>query len=159
MAGDVPTMKPLDPAQLSVLRVRSAIVALVLIVPILLLDFARPQGAVPAGLPSGAAALLLAVWTALGPRRRYRSWGFAMEEDELHVQHGLLTRVRTIVPFGRVQHIDVQQGPIERRYGLGTLVLHTAGTRSSAVGLPGLPFEEAGRMRDIIRAKIRQDLL
>jgi membrane protein YdbS with pleckstrin-like domain len=62
------------------------------------------------------------------------------------------------VPFGRVQHIDVTQGPLERRFGLGTLVLHTAGTRSGAVGLPGLLFEEAGQIRDHIRLKIREDI-
>jgi membrane protein YdbS with pleckstrin-like domain len=80
-----------------------------------------------------------------------------MTEDELHIQHGLWTRTRTVVPFGRVQHIDVAQGPIERAFGVGSLILHTAGTRSSAVDLPGLEFGEAGQMRDVIRSKIRQD--
>lgn len=152
-------MRPLDPAQLNVLRARAATRALVLIVPVLIFDFGRAPGFMPAGITSVVVAGLLAAWVTLIPRRRYLSWGFAMEEDELHVEHGVLTRTRTAVPFGRVQHIDVQQGPIERRYGVGTLVLHTAGTRSSAVALPGLAFEEAGRMRDTIRAKIRQDLL
>ena len=81
-----------------------------------------------------------------------------MSEDELHVQRGLWTRERTVVPFGRVQHIDVTQGPLERRFGIGTLILHTAGTRGSAVQLPGLAFEQAGQMRDVIREQIRQDL-
>ena len=93
------------------------------------------------------------------PRRRYRAWGYREGEDELHVRRGLLVRVRTIVPFGRVQHIDVAQGPIERRFGLATLILHTAGTRGASVPLPGLPHGEAERMRDRIRAKIRQDLV
>jgi hypothetical protein len=67
--------------------------------------------------------------------------------------------VRTVVPFGRVQHIDTTQGPIERRLGLATLILHTAGTRSAAVSLPGLREADAEQMRDRIRAKIRQDLV
>jgi len=152
-------MTPLDPAQLSVLRVRAAFTAAVMLVPVLVLESARPFDLVPAGAIGAAAALVLLGGALLLPPRRYRSWGYRMEEDELHVQHGVWTHTRTIVPFGRVQHIDVSQGPIERRYGVGTLILHTAGTRGSAVELPGLKFEEAGRMRDEIRGKIRQDLL
>ena len=59
-------------------------------------------------------------------------------------------RTRTVVPFGRVQHIDVSEGPVERRFRLATLILHTAGTRSAAVSLPGLTREEAESMRDRI---------
>jgi hypothetical protein len=64
-----------------------------------------------------------------------------------------------VVPFGRVQHIDVVQGPLQRRFGVGSLVLHTAGTRSAAVLLPGLAAAEAERMRDHIRGKIREDMV
>jgi uncharacterized protein len=102
---------------------------------------------------------LLALFAILFlPRRRWRAWGYREEEDELHIRHGLLVRTRSVVPFGRVQHIDVAQGPVERRFGLATLILHTAGTRGAAMPLPGLPHAEAERMRDRIRAKIRQEL-
>jgi hypothetical protein len=63
------------------------------------------------------------------------------------------------VPFGRVQHIDVEKGPVERYYGLATLVLHTAGTHNASVSLPGLAEEDALAMREAIRAKIRRDTL
>jgi membrane protein YdbS with pleckstrin-like domain len=153
-------MTPLHPGQLKVLRVRAAIAALGLLLAVLVADFTwLREKPLPFGLVSGAAAILLLGWAILIPRRRYRSWGYFMTEDELHIQHGLWTRTRTMVPFGRVQHIDVAQGPIERAFGVGTLILHTAGTRSSAVDLPGLEFGEAGRMRDAIRSKIRQDLM
>ena len=152
------TMTPLDRAQLSVLRVRAAITAAIMLVPFLIVDSAQPIDVLPRGAIAGAAAVVLVLAALLLPQRRYRSWGYRMEEDELHIQHGLWTRARTVVPFGRVQHIDVTHGPLERRFGLGTLVLHTAGTRSGAVDLPGLEYEEAGRMRDHIREKIRQDL-
>jgi hypothetical protein len=152
-------MTPLDPRQLTLLRIRAGIAAAVLLAIIVFADSAiLRETPVPFGLASGAAVLLLGAWAILIPKRRYRSWGYELAEDELHVGHGLWTRARTVVPFGRVQHIDVTQGPLERRFGLGTLVLHTAGTRGSAVALPGLAHEEAGRMRDLIRAQIRQDL-
>jgi hypothetical protein len=152
-------MSPLHPRQLTLLRIRALLNAAILVALVLSVDLAwlRMNG-VPPGLATSGAVLLLAAWVMLMPRRKYRSWGYHLAEDELHIQHGLWTRARTVVPFGRVQHIDVTQGPLERRFGLGTLVLHTAGTRSSAVDLPGLDHNEAGRIRDQIRAKIRQDL-
>lgn len=153
-------MTPLDHGQLWVLRVRALITAFLLGSAVAVADLAllRATG-LPAGLLGGAVLLLFVALAVLLPGRRYRSWGYRMEEDELHVRHGVWTREDTIVPFGRVQHIDVAQGPIERQFGVGTLILHTAGTRNSAVTLPGLAFDEAGRIRDVIRGKIRQDLL
>lgn len=114
---------------------------------------------VPLGLFTILAVLVALLLIFVLPARRYRAWGYDVSEDELHVQNGIWVRIRTIVPFGRVQHIDVSQGPIERRYGVGVLTLHTAGTRSSAVHLPGLEMAQAERMRDEIRGKIRRDLV
>ncbi len=105
----------------------------------------------------GVVLLLLAVW--LLPRRRYKAWGYRMGEDELVVKHGLMVRKNTVVPFGRVQHIDIAQGPLQRAMKLATLVLNTAGTRGSAVKLPGLLPAEAEAMRDHVRSQIRQDLM
>lgn len=152
-------MQPLNRGQLHVLRIRAAAAAAALVGVVLIADLVfLSRTGFPVGVATGAAALLLGAWAVIVPERRYRSWGYRMTEDELIVQRGLWLRARTVVPFGRVQHIDVTQGPLERWFALGTLILHTAGTRGSAVGLPGLAFEEAGRMRDIIRAQIRQDL-
>jgi membrane protein YdbS with pleckstrin-like domain len=152
-------MLPLDPRQIWVLRIRSAITLLFLLAvafaadSILVRELGTPLGLAPAiVLVAGLAGLLVL------PRRRYRAWGYAEREDELHIRHGLWTRVQTAVPFARVQHIDVAQGPIERAFGLATLILHTAGTRSAAIPLPGLVHGQAEAMRDRIRAKIRQDL-
>ena len=142
------------------LRVRAFLVVLVGIAALLTLDLGPlRETPVPFGVISSSVAFLLIGWALWSPGRRYRSWGYRVEEDELHIQHGLWTRVRTIVPFGRVQHIDVAQGPIERQCGVASLILHTAGTRCSAVELPGLESGEAARIRDVIRSRIRQDLM
>ena len=153
-------MLPLHRGQLSVLRVRAGFIALIVIAAVLAADLGPlRETPVPFGAISGPAAFLLVVWALWSPGRRYRSWGYRVEDEELHIRHGLWTRIRTIVPFGRVQHIDVAQGPIERQFGVARLILHTAGTRSSAVGLPGLESAEAERIRDVIRSQIRQDLV
>jgi membrane protein YdbS with pleckstrin-like domain len=154
------TVLPLHRGQLSVLRVRGFLVVLVLIMAVLAADLGPlRETKLPFGATSGPVALLLILWVLWSPGRRYRSWGYSVEDDELHIRHGLWTRMRTIVPFGRVQHIDLAQGPIERHFGVSRLILHTAGTRSSAVGLPGLARAEAERIRDVIRSQIRQDLM
>lgn len=153
-------MTLLHPGQLWVLRVSAGAAASIVLALVIVADFAwRPFEAFAPGLASVAAALLLGALAIWMPKRRYRSWGYRLDEDELHIRSGLWVRTHTIVPAGRVQHIDVGQGPLERRFGVGTLILHTAGTRNSAVVLPGLGFEEAGRIRDIIRSKIKQDLV
>jgi len=153
-------MTPLHPSQVAVLRIRFAIAGLVLAIALLIAEAALanenplPFGAV---LAAGIVLILFAVWRM--PKRRYAAWGYRLEEDELAVRHGLLIRSLSLVPFGRVQHIDLAQGPLERAFGLATLVLNTAGTRGAAVKLPGLAQADAEEMRDHIRGKIRQDLL
>ena len=88
------------------------------------------------------------------PLRRYHARGYDMAHDRLRVVRGLLFRSDTTVPFGRVQHIDVAKGPIERYFGLATLVLHTAGTHNASILLPGLGEGDALAMRETIREKI-----
>ena len=151
-------MKPLHPGQLAVLLIRAALASVALALAVAALDWMVIAERLPPGAATLAALVLAAPSSALFALRRYRSWAYRMEEDELHISRGLLVRVRTAVPFGRAQHIDVVQGPVQRSFGIGTLVLHTAGTRSAAVLLPGLAAEEAERMRDHIRGKIREDL-
>ena len=151
-------LTPLHPSQIWVLTIRAGLLAAVLVVAAFALDRGPLRGTpVPALVVPGAILLLGLVATLVVPRRRYRRWGYREGEDELEIQRGMLIRVRTIVPFGRVQHIDVAQGPVQRPFGLATLVLHTAGTQGAAVPLPGLAQDVAEAMRDRIRAKIRQE--
>ena len=82
-----------------------------------------------------------------------------MGSDRLRVVRGLVFRSDTVVPFGRVQHIDVSQGPVERAYGLGTLVLHTAGNHNASVSLSGLAHADAMAMREEIRAHVKRETL
>src|SRR3546814_14275405 len=83
------------------------------------------------GLP---VLLLIAYPVLAAPPRRYRAWGYRIDAEELHIAHGVWTRVETVVPLARVQHIDVSPGPIEWNFGVSGLVLHTAGTMHSQLG-------------------------
>ena len=82
-----------------------------------------------------------------------------MGTDRLRVVRGIMFRSDTVVPFGRVQHIDVDQGPLERAYDLATLTLHTAGNHNASVSLPGLAAADAATMRETIRAHIKRETL
>ena len=80
-----------------------------------------------------------------------------MSADRLRVVRGILFHSDTVVPFGRVQHIDVDQGPIERALGIATRTLHTAGNHNASVTLPGLREDLARDIREDIRARIKRD--
>ncbi|WP_239019660.1 PH domain-containing protein [Sphingomonas suaedae] len=101
---------------------------------------------------------LLGLWTVIvAVPRRWARWGWAWTGRELHVASGWLVRRHTIVPAARVQHIDVTQGPVERIFGIASLVLHTAGTANSEVDLPGITKATAEEIRDAIREQLTVD--
>ncbi len=88
-------------------------------------------------------------WILIG--RNQRSWKYAEREDELLVTHGVMFRELVVVPYGRMQFVDVTAGPLERAFGLATVELHTA-TPATDAKIPGLTPEEAARLRDRLSA-------
>lgn len=84
-------------------------------------------------------------WWRMAPLAR--SWGYAETEHDLLVTHGLWFKRLTAVPYGRMQVVEVEAGPIERAFGLATVKLVTASASTDAT-IPGLPPEEAARLRD-----------
>ncbi|SDT61621.1 PH domain-containing protein [Actinoplanes derwentensis] len=95
--------------------------------------------------------LLLAVWRSVIAARAVRAWGYAERDKDLLVRHGLLVRHLSIVPYARMQYVDVTAGPLERAFGLATVQLHTAAAASNA-RVPGLAPQEASRLRDRLTA-------
>jgi membrane protein YdbS with pleckstrin-like domain len=147
-------LTPLHPNYVKVARLAAILMT---IPPVIILGVWEILGIVPHGLVSVPVLLLLAWFIIRAPLKRYAARGYQMGDDRLRVVRGLMWRKDTVVPFGRVQHIDVERGPIERRYGLATLVVHTAGTHNASVSLPGIGEDDALRMREAIREKIRRD--
>lgn len=99
-------------------------------------------------LPFWAVLMGLIAWQMYRwPAVVYRFTSYRVDGEGLEIQRGVFWRTITSVPRSRVQHTDVSQGPLERRFGLGTLVVYTAGTQHSQINLPGLDFTVARRIR------------
>lgn len=153
-------MRPLEPGQLKVMRIQ-ALGWLLPLVPALIVEaLVLPRVPYyPSGLLVAVLAALLVYPVLVAPGRRFRAWAYEREGDELRVARGIWTKVQTIVPLARVQHVDIAQGVLERRHGVCRLILHTAGTQNNVVVLPGLARETAEGLRDEVRARIRDDAL
>jgi len=96
------------------------------------------------------------LWLAIGALgawiayRRWKSSAWKLDGTGLHFRRGRAWRKEVLVPRSRVQHLDIERGPIERRYGLATLIVHTAGTRQHALRIAGLLDADAVALRDAL---------
>jgi len=95
----------------------------------------------------GVIAITVYLLTALRAVLRYRSWAYEVREDSLYLERGVVTTVQTVVPYVRIQHVDVSRGPVERAFGLSTTVVYTAGSRGADVSIPGLSPERAADLQ------------
>ena len=134
------------------LQVRRALVLLLVTLPGLV---AAGVLALLLGTAVGVAALAaVAAVTGLllvAVERRFAAWGYLEREDDLLVRRGVLVRRTSVVPYGRMQYVDVTAGPLDRRMGLATVTLHTAAAATDA-SVPGLLEPEAARLRDRLAA-------
>ncbi len=95
---------------------------------------------------AGAVLVVLVTLTSF-VRRRFRAWGYLERDEDLLVRRGVMIRRLSVVPYGRMQFVEVTAGLVERMFGLSTVKLHTAAARSDA-RIPGLEAAEAARLRD-----------
>lgn len=98
-----------------------------------------------------ALAVVAALYLGLVPRR-VRAWGYTEQDDDLVLTHGIMFKTLVVVPYGRMQYVDVQAGPIERAFGLATVQLHTASPGTDAA-IPGLVASEAARLRERLASR------
>lgn len=111
------------------------------------------QGSAPADAmaASGGGAVLIGALLLWLSRRRYRAWRYQERREDLVVGRGVMVRRQSVVPYGRMQFVDVTAGPVERIFRLSTVKLHTAAAASDA-RIPGLERDEAARLRDRLAA-------
>jgi len=145
----------LDPRVIPLQRITGAIsVAIVGLIAAVSIGIALAVGD---DIPGWLRPLLPVIWLVLivvgsvaalaWPVRHYRHTSYRVDDQGIEIRTGVYWRVVINVPRSRVQHIDVSQGPLDRRYGLGTLVLYTAGTDHAKVELDGLEHGRALRIR------------
>ncbi len=153
---DAEPLTQLDPSYTTVMRIEGLLVTLPFVIGAGVLSFAE---IVPAWAPGIPVLILVILLIIVLPMKRYRSRGYHMAADRLRVVKGVLFHADTVVPFSRVQHLDVEQGPLERAFGIARLILHTAGTHNASVTLPGLAFDNAKVMREEIRQHVKRESL
>ena len=145
---------PVSPKLATARRITMMLVLVPLIVVFLVVALTVPDAQVP-GLVAAGAALVVLVWLWWLIGRRVRSFGYAERADDLLVTSGIMFRRLVVVPYGRMQLVDITAGPIDRALGVTTVQLHTAAASTDAT-IPGLPPAEAAGLRDRLAARGEQ---
>lgn len=150
-------LQPVEPGYRRSLMVQAAIFWVIPLIGAIVLDRFLLADSRVAGLVPLVVAFFAFGAVVLSPSRIYRRLGYALDGRLIRIVRGWLFHVDTVVPFVRVQHIDLTRGPLDKMFGTASLVVHTAGTHNSVVTLPGLAPERAAAIRDLIRVEIRAD--
>lgn len=151
-----PLLRP-EPGYLHILRLGAAAMWIPLLLGILIADRVLLRDTPFGWLGPVVVAVFAAVAIVIGPQRMYRRLGYRIEERMLQAVRGWIVHVDTLVPFVRIQHIDVTRSLLDKMFGTATLIVHTAGTHNSIVTIPGLAPPQAAEIRDRIREHIRTD--
>jgi uncharacterized protein len=112
---------------------------------------AGTAGSAALGLGVGLGLVVVGLLWERFLARRVAAWGYAERRDDLMVKRGVLIHRQSVIPYGRMQFIDVTAGPVERSLGLATLRMHTAAAASDA-RIPGLDKANAAKLRDQLAA-------
>ncbi len=147
--------KALDPNSVTVARIVAAVRMMILAVPLAAFALSIVLGNMGTSTliwlgAGGLGYAALFAWSIYWPGLRYRYARYRVTGRGLWIRRGVVWRSEISVPQSRVQHTDVSQGPLERRFGIATLVLHTAGTQHAAVSLGGLSHTAALAIRDFL---------
>ncbi|WP_349827188.1 PH domain-containing protein [Brevibacterium litoralis] len=150
----MPEFVPVSPKYVWLELLGTAIVLAVVLVGLVVLKAFTWNSTVTwwiAGIVLGLVVIDVVVTLIVVPRQA-RALGYAEREEDLLVRRGILFRKITVVPYGRLQYVEVESGPIERGFGLATVKLHTASANSDAT-VKGIPREDADRLRDSLAAR------
>ncbi len=140
-----------DPAIISVWRWQWLIALLVIALVVTVFILPRSGSLWASALVPLALVGVLIVW--LWPPTYYRHLRYGVDATGIVIERGVLWRSHIALPRARIQHTDVSQGPLERRYGVGTLKLYTAGSRHTMIELQGLTHSDAVALRDALLAE------
>jgi membrane protein YdbS with pleckstrin-like domain len=151
-------LQPVEPSYRNALRLRAALFWVPVFIGAMVLDRTILFDTAFAGILPAFIGLVALSGIFVAPDRIYRRLGYAIDSRLLRIVRGWLFHADTVVPFVRVQHIDVIRGPVDKLFGTASLVVHTAGTHNSIVTVPGLSPDRAANIREAIRSEIRADV-
>src|SRR5215213_4854257 len=131
----------LSPAYRSLRRLTTVLTApIIFSIPAVIVGVVTGNWWISALLWAIAGVIVTARWFVV--ERNWRSWGYVEREDDLYITHGVLLRSLVAVPYGRMQLVEVESGPLERAFGLASVTLKTASAETNA-SIPGLAPDEA----------------
>ena len=151
-------IQPVEPSYRHSLRAQAAVFWLPIFIAALVSNWMLLAETPFAGVLPVVVGLIGLSGITVAPDRIYKRLGYAIDGRLLRTVRGWLFHTDTVVPFVRVQHIDVTRSPFDKLFGTATLIVHTAGTHNSVVTLPGLSPERAAEIREAIRSEIRADV-
>lgn len=161
MADPLPPLERLPAGALTLFRLRGLIrlgvygaIGSALALSLWMTDAGAWPWLIPAVLVGAGG--FLAVWY---PPRAYERWGWALREHDFLIAHGVLIRQVVSIPAGRIQHVDVHQGPIERALGLARLQVYTASGGGADGEIPGLARETADALREKLVRREADDVV
>lgn len=143
------TWTPVSPRLATARRLSGVVPLAVLAVGVGVVAVASGVMAVWGGVGFLVAAAVWLWWLA---GRQASAWAYAEREDDLLVRNGIMFRRVVVVPYGRMQFVDVHAGPVDRIFGIARVQLHTASAGTDAV-VPGLVPAEAARLRDRLSSR------
>lgn len=103
----------------------------------------------PWGYCATGALVLLGLWVSWLIPRQVKAMAYGEGKTEFVVRRGIMFRSLTLIPYGRIQYVDISEGPIARHYGISSLRIHTASSETSGT-VDGIPAEDAIRLRDML---------
>ena len=154
---DATDWRPLPPRAKTLFALSHAFVGLLFVVPATILCLVSDVSLSTAVIAIVGVIAIAASLGAMVGVRRHRRTGWRLDDDGFAYRRGRWWYTETRVPASRVQHLDLRHGPLERRWKLATLVIHTAGSRMSAVSVPGLDENDAEALRDRLARQIESD--
>ncbi len=150
-------MIPLEPAYKKVRYISAALVALIMIFAVWVFAFFQPDLS-PYGYIGAGLVTLLAAWMVYYNGLVFHYMGYAIREKDITYKSGWLWKSMTTVPFNRVQHCDLRQGILDRRFGLSKLTIYTAGGQSTDLMIPGLLPDTAEKLKAFILRSTEQSI-
>jgi uncharacterized protein len=144
-----PGWTPLSPTLMKMRLTEIGVVTAVIAVIAGSVALAVARAAVALGAVVAIALCGVGAWWFV--HNRFRAWGYLERAEDLEVRRGVMVQRLSVVPYGRMQFVEITTGPVERLFGLATVKLHTAAAASDA-RIPGLDPVEAARLRDRLAA-------